>query len=45
MLKSKDEIFSQEIRKSSDFAFNQSVARVFDDMVTRSVPYYWKCNE
>jgi len=40
MIKSKDEIFSQEIRKSSDFAFNQSVARVFDDMVTRSVPFY-----
>jgi tRNA (cmo5U34)-methyltransferase len=36
----KDEIFSQVINKSSDFAFNQSVARVFDDMVTRSVPFY-----
>lgn len=36
----KDEIFNQVINRSSDFTFNQSVAKVFDDMVTRSVPYY-----
>lgn len=29
-----------ETRKASDFQFNQEVAHVFDDMVSRSVPYY-----
>ena len=36
----KDEIFGQKFEKASDFSFNQSVAKVFDDMVNRSVPYY-----
>jgi tRNA (cmo5U34)-methyltransferase len=37
---SKDEFFSKEITKPSDFKFGAGVARVFDDMVNRSVPYY-----
>lgn len=34
-----DKVFS-EIQKPSDFEFNGTVAGVFDDMVSRSVPYY-----
>ncbi|WP_267523083.1 carboxy-S-adenosyl-L-methionine synthase CmoA [Campylobacter sp. MG1] len=34
----KDEIFSQNIIKQ--FEFDDKVVRVFDDMVTRSIPYY-----
>lgn len=34
-----DKIFS-EIQKPSDFQFNGNVAGVFDDMVSRSVPFY-----
>jgi tRNA (cmo5U34)-methyltransferase len=37
---SKDEVFRDEIEKASDFRFGANVARVFDDMVNRSVPYY-----
>ena len=29
-----------EIEKASDFKFGANVAKVFDDMVNRSVPYY-----
>src|SRR5262245_10104455 len=36
----KDEVFKEEIEKASDFKFGANVARVFDDMVNRSVPYY-----
>src|SRR5436190_4034342 len=36
----KDEVFKEEIEKASDFKFGENVARVFDDMVNRSVPYY-----
>lgn len=36
----KDEVFRQPITAASDFRFGQSVARVFDDMVNRSVPFY-----
>ncbi|MFM2138148.1 MAG: carboxy-S-adenosyl-L-methionine synthase CmoA [Bacteroidota bacterium] len=36
----KDEVFRDEIRKASDFKFGEHVAKVFDDMVNRSVPYY-----
>jgi len=36
----KDEEFKEEIKKVPDFKFGTSVARVFDDMVNRSVPYY-----
>lgn len=34
-----DKVFN-EILKPSDFEFNQTVAGVFDDMVSRSVPFY-----
>src|SRR4051812_43824419 len=37
---SKDEVFRDEIEKASDFKFSENVARVFDDMVNRSVPFY-----
>ena len=36
----KDEVFKEEINKVSDFKFGTKVAGVFDDMVSRSVPYY-----
>ncbi|MEN9547905.1 MAG: carboxy-S-adenosyl-L-methionine synthase CmoA [Bacteroidota bacterium] len=36
----KDEVFKSEIEKASDFKFGANVAKVFDDMVSRSVPYY-----
>jgi len=36
----KDEVFKSEIEKVSDFKFGANVANVFDDMVSRSVPYY-----
>lgn len=37
---SKDEVFKGEIKKASDFKFGVHVAKVFDDMVNRSVPFY-----
>jgi tRNA (cmo5U34)-methyltransferase len=39
-IKNKDEVFKEEINKVSDFKFGSKVANVFDDMVSRSVPYY-----
>ncbi|MEO5999438.1 MAG: carboxy-S-adenosyl-L-methionine synthase CmoA [Chitinophagaceae bacterium] len=36
----KDEVFRESITKASDFKFSSKVARVFDDMVNRSVPFY-----
>lgn len=39
-IKNKDEVFRTEINKVSDFKFGTKVANVFDDMVSRSVPYY-----
>ena len=39
-MKNKDEVFKTEINKVSDFKFGTQVANVFDDMVSRSVPYY-----
>ena len=36
----KDEVFKTEIEKASDFKFGAGVAKVFDDMVNRSVPFY-----
>lgn len=36
----KDEVFRGEIEKASDFKFGANVAKVFDDMVNRSVPFY-----
>jgi tRNA (cmo5U34)-methyltransferase len=36
----KDEVFKSPVEQSSDFKFDQKVVKVFDDMVTRSVPFY-----
>ena len=36
----KDEVFKESFSKPSDFKFSSKVARVFDDMVNRSVPFY-----
>jgi hypothetical protein len=35
-----DEVFRNPLERVSDFAFNETVAGVFDDMVSRSVPFY-----
>ncbi|MEJ6980325.1 carboxy-S-adenosyl-L-methionine synthase CmoA [Pedobacter sp. P351] len=35
-----DTFFKDEIKKVSDFKFSNKVAKVFDDMVSRSVPFY-----
>ena len=39
-MKNIDNIFDQQIIGVEDFEFNQRVADVFDDMVSRSVPIY-----
>jgi tRNA (cmo5U34)-methyltransferase len=36
----RDEVFREERRAVEDFRFGREVATVFDDMVTRSVPFY-----
>src|SRR5262245_35776781 len=36
----KDEVYRDERAAVADFKFDQSVATVFDDMVSRSVPFY-----
>ena len=36
----KDNIFDNKLSKIKDFKFNQEVANVFDDMVSRSIPFY-----
>jgi tRNA (cmo5U34)-methyltransferase len=36
----RDEVFKEELGKISDFEFNEAVASVFDDMVSRSIPNY-----
>jgi len=36
----KDKIFDGEILRANDFKFGANVANVFDDMVSRSVPFY-----
>jgi tRNA (cmo5U34)-methyltransferase len=36
----RDEVFKDDIKEASDFAFSSKVAKVFDDMVSRSVPFY-----
>ena len=38
-MKQRDTIFLME-QKAEDFRFGKSVVSVFDDMVTRSVPFY-----
>jgi len=35
-----DRVFAGTAARGSDFEFDEEVARVFDDMVTRSVPFY-----
>lgn len=35
-----DAVFREEITKPADFKFNKTVVSVFDDMVSRSVPFY-----
>jgi len=35
-----DKIFNAPMRQASDFIFDEQVSRVFDDMVSRSVPFY-----
>jgi len=37
---SKDEVFKDEVDRAQDFKFGANVAKVFDDMVNRSVPFY-----
>lgn len=37
--KRKDEIFNEKM-KIEDFQFDENVARVFDDMLHRSIPFY-----
>jgi tRNA (cmo5U34)-methyltransferase len=36
----KDQVFADNSAQVTDFVFDQKVAKVFDDMVSRSVPYY-----
>lgn len=36
----KDQVFADANASVNDFKFDQKVAKVFDDMVSRSVPYY-----
>lgn len=36
----RDEIFNSTADRASDFAFDDKVAAVFDDMLNRSVPFY-----
>lgn len=38
--RNKDKVFDQPEKQVADFKFNSKVAAVFDDMVSRSVPYY-----
>ncbi|MEH6306833.1 carboxy-S-adenosyl-L-methionine synthase CmoA [Olivibacter sp. CPCC 100613] len=38
--KLKDKVFEDKSMNASDFSFNEKVALVFDDMVSRSVPFY-----
>jgi tRNA (cmo5U34)-methyltransferase len=35
-----DEVFKNPLQQIEDFSFNKSVVKVFDNMVTRSVPFY-----
>jgi tRNA (cmo5U34)-methyltransferase len=35
-----DQIFAEPTPRASDFAFDATTVRVFDDMVSRSVPFY-----
>jgi tRNA (cmo5U34)-methyltransferase len=35
-----DKVFDEKLRRVDDFRFGEQVVRVFDDMVSRSVPFY-----
>jgi tRNA (cmo5U34)-methyltransferase len=37
---SKDEIFNEQLESIGDFNFGENVAAVFDDVLSRSVPFY-----
>ncbi len=37
---SRDEVFKQAVSVAEDFRFGEKVASVFDDMLSRSVPFY-----
>jgi tRNA (cmo5U34)-methyltransferase len=37
---SRDDLFARTARRRGDFAFDESVAAVFDDMLERSIPFY-----
>lgn len=39
-MKNKDQVYSRPLDKIKGFEFNESVASVFDDMISRSVPFY-----
>jgi len=36
----RDEVFLKPISRTSDFAFDDSIAEAFDDMAVRSIPFY-----
>jgi tRNA (cmo5U34)-methyltransferase len=36
----RDQVFTSEAARASDFEFNAEVANVFDDMLVRSIPFY-----
>ncbi len=36
----KDQVFLETTARASDFVFNAAVAEAFDDMISRSVPFY-----
>ncbi|MFC1506144.1 carboxy-S-adenosyl-L-methionine synthase CmoA [Thermoproteota archaeon] len=36
----RDQVFKETAGRGSDFEFNDEIARVFDDMLIRSVPFY-----
>lgn len=38
--KNKDQVFAAKLNEIKPFAFDQKVAEVFDDMVSRSIPFY-----
>lgn len=37
---SQDDLFHSPVKRGSDFTFDEGVARVFDDMLARSIPLY-----
>jgi tRNA (cmo5U34)-methyltransferase len=38
----KDTIFRDPTNRINSFCFNEEVAKVFDDMLERSIPFYWE---